>query len=414
MPACCWRRAAVSASSAGGGRAADDLPCHPDLASALDRETPDYIVVSNETAVHRETLDELARLGFDGRVLVEKPLFAEPAPVPEHRFAHCAVGYNLRFHAVLLALRDAVAAERIVSVHAYCGQYLPDWRPHTDWRASYSADRARGGGVLRDLSHELDYLMWMFGDWSRVAATPGDTGALGIDADDCRCLLVRFERCEAATVQLNYLDRPGRREIIVNGGEHTWRADLGACVLERDGVGTVFSVDRNDSYRAMHRAMLFGRLRPALHVRGGRAGDGLHRSDRVGRRVAKLGAGGMKEAVHHMRPRRIEECQGQEPAAAGRATSRCTQHTSGEGSRTVRRRCRQQRFRSAAPRRRKRRGRMFWSGGRTYWPRTRHRSCRPSHTAFGKWKGGSIADARSLSTSTRPHRFACRKTSQVR
>ena len=239
------------------GRIAD-LPCHPDLASALDRETPDYVVVSNETAMHRETLDELARSGFDGQVLVEKPLFAEPAPVPENRFAHCAVGYNLRFHAVLLALRDAVAAERIVSVHAYCGQYLPGWRPHTDWRASYSADRARGGGVLRDLSHELDYLMWMFGDWSRVAATPGDTGTLGIDADDCRCLLVRFERCEAATVQLNYLDRPGRREIIVNGGEHTWRADLGACVLERDGVGTVFSVDRNDSYRAMHRAMLSG------------------------------------------------------------------------------------------------------------------------------------------------------------
>ena len=239
------------------GRIAD-LPCHPDLATALDKESPDYVVVANETAMHRETLDDLARSGFEGRVLVEKPLFAEPVPVPEHRFARCAVGYNLRFHPVLLALRDAVAAESIVSVHAYCGQYLPDWRPNSDWRASYSADRARGGGVLRDLSHELDYLMWMFGDWSRVAATQGDTGTLGIDADDCRCLLVGFEQCEAATVQLNYLDRPGRREIIVNGDEHTWRADLGACVLERDGVGTVFQVDRNDSYRAMHHAMLSG------------------------------------------------------------------------------------------------------------------------------------------------------------
>ena len=233
-----------------------DLPCHRNLASALDAEGPDYVVIANETAMHRETLDELARSGFDGRVLVEKPLFAEPAPVPDHRFALCAVGYNLRFHAVLLALRDAVADERVVSAHIYCGQYLPDWRPHTDWRASYSTDRARGGGVLRDLSHELDYLTWLFGDWSRVAATPGNTGTLGIDADDCRCLLVQLERCDAATVQLNYLDRPGRREIIVNGGEHTWRADLGACVLERDGVRTAFSVDRDDSYRAMHRAML--------------------------------------------------------------------------------------------------------------------------------------------------------------
>ncbi len=235
-----------------------DLPCHPDLASALDAEAPDYVVIANETAMHRETLEELTRSGFDGRVLVEKPLFAEPAPIPEHRFALCAVGYNLRFHAVLLALRDAIATERVVSAHVYCGQYLPDWRPHTNWRASYSADRTRGGGVLRDLSHELDYLTWLFGGWSRVTATQGNTGILGIDADDCRCLLVQLERCEAATVQLNYLDRPGRREIIVNGGAHTWRADLGTYVLECDGVGTAFSVDRNDSYRAMHHAMLSG------------------------------------------------------------------------------------------------------------------------------------------------------------
>lgn len=234
------------------------FPIHRELALALNREAPDYVVIANETAAHRQTLEELAHAGFEGRVLVEKPLFADPAPLPDHRFGNCAVGYNLRFHPVLAALREAIAGERIVAVQVYCGQYLPDWRPGTDWRASYSADGARGGGVLRDLSHELDYLMWLFGGWTRVISAGGNTGALGIDADDCRLLLVEFERCALATVQLNYLDRPGRREIVVNGVEHTWRADLISGEFEQNGTVTSYPVERNDSILAMHREMLSG------------------------------------------------------------------------------------------------------------------------------------------------------------
>jgi len=235
------------------------LRCHASLAAALARETPSYVVIANETAAHRPTLAALAEAGFAGTVLVEKPLFDRPAPLPEHRFAGLYVGYNLRFHPLLAELRRRLAGERVLSAQAYVGQYLPDWRPERDYRRTASASRAAGGGVLRDLSHELDCLSWLFGPCHSVAALGGRSGALDIDSDDVAALLLAFERCPAATAQLNYLDRPGAREIVINTARHTLRADLRRGSLAIDGEEHFFPTERDETYLAQHRSALGNR-----------------------------------------------------------------------------------------------------------------------------------------------------------
>jgi predicted dehydrogenase len=158
----------------------------------------------------------------------------------------------------MIALADAIAGDTLVSIHAYCGQYLPHWRPGTDFRKSYSADADRGGGVLRDLSHELDYLMWLCGPWRRVAAIGGRLSDLDIASDDCWALLLELERCPAVSLQINYLDRSGRRQIVINSQTHTYCADLVLGTLTRDGETQTFAVDRDQSYRAQHMAVLGG------------------------------------------------------------------------------------------------------------------------------------------------------------
>ncbi len=236
------------------------VPAFASIEQALSGFTPDYVVVANETAAHVDTLRRLAAGGFGGLVLVEKPLNGDGTALPEHRFRHLAVGYNLRFHPVLTALGRAIEGRRIVSVQAYAGQYLPDWRPGTDWRQSYSASVARGGGVLRDLSHELDYLAVLFGRWSRLAALGGASGALDIESDDGWGVLMETAKVPILTLQLNYLDRPGRREIVVNTADETFRADLVAGTLQAGREAERFAVERNDTYILQHRAMLEGRL----------------------------------------------------------------------------------------------------------------------------------------------------------
>jgi len=241
-----------------------------DLAQALAALSPGYVVVATETADHGRVLERLAELGFAGTVLVEKPLFAAPRPLPAHRFAALAVGYNLRFHPVLQRLAARLEGERIVSAQLTVGQHLPEWRPGRDYRDLYSARAAEGGGVLRDLSHELDTAGWLFGPWRRVAALGGRWGGLEIDSDDTFVLLGAFARCPAATIQLSYLDRQTRRELVVVTAGPTFHADLIAGTLRCDREAPEHvTPGRDETYRAMHDAVLAGRPGPCD------AGEGL-------------------------------------------------------------------------------------------------------------------------------------------
>ena len=228
-----------------------------DLEAALVALAPALVVVATETIDHAQQVDHLAALDFRGRVLVEKPLFAAPRPLPAHRFAALAVGYDLRFHPVLRRLAERLAFESLLSAQIYVGQYLPDWRPGRDYRTLYSARRAEGGGALRDLSHELDIANWLLGPWRRLTALGGHWSPLEIDSDDVFLLLGCFARCPAATIQVNYLDRQTRRELVINTARHTFSADLIAGTLRRDQEPPeVFPLERDQLYRDLHRAIL--------------------------------------------------------------------------------------------------------------------------------------------------------------
>jgi len=165
------------------------------LEAALESLSPAYVVVADETARHGETVRRIGQSGYAGTVLVEKPLLSSPAPLPKSDFAAMAVGYQLRFHPAVRALRARLAGEASVVAMLEVGQNLSQWRPGRDWRQGYSASRKAGGGVLRDLSHELDLMLWLFGPWRRLAALGGRGEALGVAADDTATVLVETARC---------------------------------------------------------------------------------------------------------------------------------------------------------------------------------------------------------------------------
>lgn len=258
------RRPGVEAP--GGARVFDDL------ARALDAFRPDGVLIATETARHGADLVALAAAGWRGPVLVEKPIAAdraELAAAPLDRFARVGCGYTLRFHPLLRGLRAGLAGSppaRLVS--AFAGQHLPTWRPGTDFRAGYSASRAAGGGVLRDLSHELDYLIWLFGPVKSLTAQGGATGLLGIEADEAWQILMRFESGAFGALGLDYLARRAERWIAAQTPACEWRADFKANALTRDGLAVEAlaphepGAPANRMYRAQLRA--FAQDDPAL------------------------------------------------------------------------------------------------------------------------------------------------------
>lgn len=134
-------------------------------------------------------------------VLIEKPLATDPELAQEilrlldGAVAVARVGYNLRFSPSLIDFRRRLVGGEfgsVFSVRAETGQFLPNWRPDRDYRHTVSARAILGGGVLLELSHEIDYLQWLFGKIEWVSAVVGRQSELEIDVDDSAHLTLGF------------------------------------------------------------------------------------------------------------------------------------------------------------------------------------------------------------------------------
>lgn len=227
-----------------------------DLKEALIKLAPDYVVIANRTSEHFLTLRRLQAKRFRGVVMVEKPLFRRVERFDPGDFKKVVVGYNLRFHPLILKLRKLLSGKRILTAQTYVGKNLVAWRPGVDYRKSYAAFKDHGGGVLRDLSHELDYMNWILGGWKSATATGGHYSRLAIETDDAFSLMMKTERCENVLVQMNYIDHTGHRAMIFNSDDLTVKVDLMNGWIEVNGKREAKKVERDDTYREEHRAVL--------------------------------------------------------------------------------------------------------------------------------------------------------------
>ena len=227
------------------------------LSDALERQSFDYVVIASQTSQHFHDFSTLIRNKFKGRVLIEKPVFEKPHRLKSNLFSFTAVGYNLRFHPAIIWLKDTLPKlGQLSSANFYVGQYLPSWRPDTDYRRSSSAHDSSGGGVLRDLSHELDLAQHLFGDWQRLTSFGGKFSDLEITTDDTFSILMSTTKCNVVSIHLNYLDQIKQRDITINGNNGTISIDLVGNSARLNEAEVKFSVNADDSYTAQHLAVI--------------------------------------------------------------------------------------------------------------------------------------------------------------
>ncbi|MBT4890216.1 MAG: Gfo/Idh/MocA family oxidoreductase [Rhodospirillales bacterium] len=226
------------------------------IGAALEKWAPDYVVIASRTIEHREDVEMLATAGFTGTVLIEKPIFQDVREIPKNLFNKIFVAYNLRFHPVIWDFKDLIGKGEVFAINSVVGQHLEGWRPQSDYRASYSASWAQGGGVLNDLSHELDFLCWMLGGWNHVTAAGGKHSNLEIDSDDIFSVLMETPGCPVVNVHMNYLSSPPRREITAFTERGTIEANLLTGILSINGKLKKYKQDRDDTYLKMHEAVL--------------------------------------------------------------------------------------------------------------------------------------------------------------
>lgn len=222
----------------------------------------DYIVIANETYKHLETLKYLDANVTGKKILCEKPLFDIFYDVSfTNNFVY--VGYVLRYHPLFTLLSEVLYNQRVLSVNVFCGAYLPTWRPNTDYRNCYSASKAKGGGVILDLSHEIDYVMWLFGEIIESKSICSKISDLEIDSDDVAIIIGRTTKNVLVNIQIDYITKLARRSILINTNDLTILVDLIAnSLVVTNKSGKVIKSEeckqlaRNDLFVGMHESII--------------------------------------------------------------------------------------------------------------------------------------------------------------
>jgi predicted dehydrogenase len=230
---------------------------------------PQIAVIANPAPFHIPNAQALAEVGV--HLLVEKPLSASMNGVMQlletcqKKGAILLTGYNLRFLPSLQHFRDLLCEKvvgKALSIRCEIGQYLPSWRPECDYRQGVSARHELGGGVLLEISHELDYLRWIFGEVEWVKATLSHQSSLEIDVEDTAHLTLGFvEKTDGhqliGTVNLDFIRHDTTRLCTAIGekGSLRWNGLTGEISIYDAGAKEwreLFSHphQRDDSYLA--------------------------------------------------------------------------------------------------------------------------------------------------------------------
>lgn len=270
----------VSASGrsvSAGETAADEL--HMSLPPALAIR-PDFAVIASPAPLHVAQASQLLSAGIP--VLIEKPLSSSIEEFERHRAVLEAnrdrldVGYNLRLLESAQCFARLLADGQVGRLHRVSievGQYLPDWRPGSDYRRNVSARRSLGGGVLLELSHEIDYLGWLFGRFESAYCIASNSGALEVDVEDRVDAILGRKDGLVATLHMDFLQRTTTRtcKVVGEAGNLVWNLATNSVQLSAAGQHELlFSApdyDRNDMYCAelvRFARVAAGELRPLV------------------------------------------------------------------------------------------------------------------------------------------------------
>jgi len=217
--------------------------CVTTIEDAIARK-PQVAIIANPATMHLEVAMQLAKNNI--HLLIEKPIAISSQGVQElinlceQKQLVLMTAYNLRFMPSLMELQKQLQKNkigRIFSIKSEVGQNLPSWRPDQDYRKSVSAQKKLGGGVLSELSHEIDYISWIFGPIEWVKSHISKVSNLEVDVEDNANIILGFggklDKEFSATLNMDFIRQDITRMCTVIGdlGTLRWNGVLGTLHL---------------------------------------------------------------------------------------------------------------------------------------------------------------------------------------
>ena len=181
--------------------------------------SPDAAFITNPSFLHIDTAIKCAEMGM--RLFIEKPLCSKLSGldrlmrIVKEKKLPAYVAYCLRFHPIIEYLHKYIKNKEGMHARVVVSSYLPAWRKNQAYFNTYSARNEQGGGVILDLSHEIDYSWYLFGDILEMAGISGKISDLKINTQDYADIIMKCRK-SIVNVHLNFFSKNIERKIIID------------------------------------------------------------------------------------------------------------------------------------------------------------------------------------------------------
>ena len=127
-------------------------------------------------------------------------------------------------------IKKEIANFKIFNINIQNSSYLPNWRLGRNYSNSSSAMRSNGGGVVLDISHELDFIQYLFGEYTIDYTFNKKISCLKINTDDILLLNGHIKKNKSKKIMiqlnLNFFSSISKREISIDGEKISIFGDL--------------------------------------------------------------------------------------------------------------------------------------------------------------------------------------------
>lgn len=210
---------------------------HPDPAALCGDPDVDAIVLCTPSGIRSEYV--LAAADCGKHVLVEKPIHVDLARAREMVEACERAGVILgvvlqsRFKPHPAAARAAIArgslGDPVLGSMAVKWHRPPEYYASADWRGTRALDG--GGALMNQAIHNVDMLLWLWGDVARVRAATANRLHRGIEVEDTVVAQLEFANGALGVLEATTATYPGSpRRVELHG-------TAGTITLIDDEVG---------------------------------------------------------------------------------------------------------------------------------------------------------------------------------
>lgn len=260
-----WPKAQVYVVSASGRQVPEEeragqIQVNLEQAIALQ---PLFAVIASPAHLHLQYAMVFQQAGIPA--LIEKPLSHQYLLAADFLSGQSSqvllsLGYCLRYLPSAQVVKQLLAEQELGPVYlvqATVGQHLSQWRKQMDYRDSVSAKAQFGGGALLELSHELDYLLWLFGPLTVDFCRLKYQGELKLDVEECADLMLSGDQAVVCQLHLDFLQQVPQRRCIISGQQGRIEWDLienSVSLFKADGRRQLYHKpdwDKNQMYLLM-------------------------------------------------------------------------------------------------------------------------------------------------------------------